>query len=146
MVARYKQVYDLFGTVYGRGPMIWLGMAKNQTLLMWAGGATFLARYGVSPSLIQAQGWWSSDAFLIYIHKNPALLIDLITSPWYHQLIIFFLSTIPPHIVLSHLSPFFSSPFFFPPLPLKKKKKKNLIALPVCSQYSILLLLGFRRP
>jgi len=48
---------------------------------MRAGGATFLAGYGVSPSLIQARGRWSSDAFLIYIRKNPALLIDLITSP-----------------------------------------------------------------
>ncbi len=47
---------------------------------MRAGGATFLAEKGVSPSLIQAHGRWSSDAFLIYIRKNPALLIDLITA------------------------------------------------------------------
>jgi hypothetical protein len=47
---------------------------------MRAGGATFLAKKGTPPSLIQARGRWSSDAFLIYIRKNPALLIDLITS------------------------------------------------------------------
>ena len=47
---------------------------------MRAGGATFLAEKGVPPSLIQARGRWSSDAFLIYIRKNPALLIDLITA------------------------------------------------------------------
>jgi hypothetical protein len=47
---------------------------------MRAGGATFLAEKGVPPSLIQACGRWSSDAFLIYIRKNPALLIDLITA------------------------------------------------------------------
>ena len=47
---------------------------------MRAGGATFLAKKGVPPSLIQARGRWSSDTFLIYIRKNPALLIDLITA------------------------------------------------------------------
>ena len=47
---------------------------------MRAEGATFLAEKGVPPSLIQARGRWSSDAFLIYICKNPALLIDLITA------------------------------------------------------------------
>ncbi len=48
--------------------------------LMCAGGATFLAKKGTPPSLIQAHGCWSLDAFLIYIRKNPALLIDLITG------------------------------------------------------------------
>jgi hypothetical protein len=47
---------------------------------MRAGGATFLAEHRVPPSLIQARGRWSSDAFLIYIRKNPALLINLITA------------------------------------------------------------------
>ena len=47
---------------------------------MRAGGATFLAEKGTPPALIQARGRWSLDAFLIYIHKNPALLIDLITG------------------------------------------------------------------
>jgi hypothetical protein len=47
---------------------------------MRAGGATFLAELGVPPALIQARGRWSSDAFLIYIRKNPALLISLITA------------------------------------------------------------------
>jgi hypothetical protein len=39
-----------------------------------AGGATALAEHGVSPSLIQAAGRWASEAFLIYIRKNPTLL------------------------------------------------------------------------
>ena len=47
---------------------------------MRAGGATFLAELGVPPALIQARGRWTSDAFLIYIRKNPALLISLITA------------------------------------------------------------------
>jgi hypothetical protein len=41
---------------------------------MRAGGATALAEHGVPPSLIQACGRWASDAFLIYIRKNPTLL------------------------------------------------------------------------
>ncbi len=45
-----------------------------------AGGATYLAELATPPSLIQARGRWSSDAFLIYIRKNPALLINLITE------------------------------------------------------------------
>lgn len=48
---------------------------------MRAGGATFLAEKGTAPSLIQARGRWSSNAFLIYIRKNPALLIDLLATP-----------------------------------------------------------------
>jgi hypothetical protein len=48
---------------------------------MRAGGATYLAEKGTAPSLIQARGRWSSDAFLIYVRKNPALLIDLIATP-----------------------------------------------------------------
>ena len=39
-----------------------------------AGGATALAEHGVSPSIIQAAGRWASDAFLLYICKNPTLL------------------------------------------------------------------------
>ena len=41
---------------------------------MRAGGATSLAEHGVSPSIIQASGRWASDAFLVYIRKNPTLL------------------------------------------------------------------------
>jgi hypothetical protein len=41
---------------------------------MRAGGATALAEHGVPPSIIQAAGRWASDAFLIYIRKNPTLL------------------------------------------------------------------------
>jgi hypothetical protein len=45
---------------------------------MRAGGATSLAEHGISPSLIQAMGRWSSDAFLVYIRKNPALIQALL--------------------------------------------------------------------
>ena len=38
---------------------------------MRAGGTTSLAEHGVAPALIQFMGRWSSDAFLIYIRKNP---------------------------------------------------------------------------
>jgi hypothetical protein len=41
---------------------------------MWAGGATLLAKHGVSFDVIQALGWWSSNAFRIYIHTHPSLL------------------------------------------------------------------------
>jgi hypothetical protein len=41
---------------------------------MRAGGATCLATTGALPSLIQAAGRWSSEAFKVYIRKNPFLL------------------------------------------------------------------------
>ncbi|KAK1217740.1 hypothetical protein PQX77_019612 [Marasmius sp. AFHP31] len=43
-------------------------------------GATFLAEQGLSGNLIQAIGWWSSEAFNIYIQKNPVLLHHIISS------------------------------------------------------------------
>jgi len=39
-----------------------------------AGGATSLTENGVPPSIIQAIGRWASDAFKIYICKNPVLI------------------------------------------------------------------------
>jgi hypothetical protein len=45
---------------------------------MRAGGATSLAEHGVAPALIQLMGRWSSDAFLIYIRKNPVLIQALL--------------------------------------------------------------------
>jgi hypothetical protein len=39
-----------------------------------AGGATALAEHGFSPYIIQASGRWASEAFLVYIRKNPALI------------------------------------------------------------------------
>jgi hypothetical protein len=41
---------------------------------MRAGGATALTEHGVSPAIIQASGRWASEAFLVYIRKNPTLL------------------------------------------------------------------------
>jgi hypothetical protein len=47
---------------------------------MRAGGATSLAENGIPPSIIQPLGRWSSNAFLIYIRKNPALIQALLYS------------------------------------------------------------------
>jgi len=47
---------------------------------MRAGGATSLAENGVPPSIIQPLGRWSSNAFLIYIRKSPALIQALLYS------------------------------------------------------------------
>jgi hypothetical protein len=47
---------------------------------MHAGGATVLAEAGISPPLIQAVGWWLSEAFNHYIHKNPFLFEALLTG------------------------------------------------------------------
>ena len=47
---------------------------------LWAGSATMLADLGVSPHIIQAAGRWSSEAFRIYIRKNPFLLHNLISG------------------------------------------------------------------
>jgi hypothetical protein len=43
-----------------------------------AGGATALAENGTPPSLIQASGHWSSDAFRIYVRKNPVMIQALL--------------------------------------------------------------------
>jgi hypothetical protein len=43
-----------------------------------AGGATSLAENGVPPSIIQAIGRWASDAFKIYIRRNPVLIQALL--------------------------------------------------------------------
>lgn len=42
-----------------------------------AGAATFYASLGVSESLIQALGRWSSEAWRIYIRDNPTIRIEL---------------------------------------------------------------------
>ena len=47
---------------------------------MRAGGATSLAEHGIPPSIIQPLGRWSSQAFLIYIRKNPALIQAMLYS------------------------------------------------------------------
>lgn len=43
-----------------------------------SGGATSLAEAGVPPHIIQGVGRWKSEAFQIYIRKNPVLLQALI--------------------------------------------------------------------
>jgi hypothetical protein len=70
------------GTVPTRSFFIWRLRAffpsdiTGQSLC--AGGATMLADLGVSPHIIQAAGRWSSEAFRIYVRKNPFLLQNLI--------------------------------------------------------------------
>jgi len=41
---------------------------------MRAGGATKMVEEGAAPLTIQSAGCWSSDAFKIYIRRNPAVL------------------------------------------------------------------------
>nr|GAT53394.1 predicted protein [Mycena chlorophos] len=50
-----------------------------------AGGATSLAEAGVPPATIQAIGQWASDAFQIYIRKNPVLLQAMLFGRPAHQ-------------------------------------------------------------
>ena len=52
---------------------------------MRAGGATSLAEHGVPPSIIQPLGRWSSQAFLIYIRKSPALIQAMLYSDRHTQ-------------------------------------------------------------
>ena len=47
---------------------------------MRAGGATKMAEEGAAPLTIQSAGRWSSDAFKIYIRKNPAVLHGMMFS------------------------------------------------------------------
>jgi len=53
---------------------------------MRAGGATSLAEHGIPPSIIQPLGRWSSQAFLIYIRKNPTLIQALLYSNSSHAI------------------------------------------------------------
>ena len=46
--------------------------------LLRAGGVTSLAENRVPPLIIQAIGRWASDAFKIYIRKNPVLIQALL--------------------------------------------------------------------
>ena len=41
-----------------------------------AGGVTFCAGLGVSESIIQALGQWSSEAWKIYIRENPSVCAE----------------------------------------------------------------------
>ena len=52
---------------------------------MRSGGATSLAEAGADLAMIQAVGRWSSDAFRIYIRKNPVLIHALLFGRPAHQ-------------------------------------------------------------
>lgn len=52
---------------------------------MRSGGATSLAECGVPPNLIQAMGRWASDAFQVYIRKNPVLMQALMFGRAAHE-------------------------------------------------------------
>jgi hypothetical protein len=45
-----------------------------------AGGATWLASIGASPSLIQGMGRWTSDTWQQYIRKHPIVIHALLSS------------------------------------------------------------------
>ena len=47
---------------------------------MRAGGATLLAECGSPPQIIQSIGRWSSEAFKIYVRKNPVILQAMLYS------------------------------------------------------------------
>ena len=47
---------------------------------MRAGGATLLAECGTAPQIIQGIGRWSSEAFKIYVRKNPVILQGMLYS------------------------------------------------------------------
>jgi hypothetical protein len=78
----------LWVTSKGEVPTRYFFMSRMQRLFnndvgghsIRAGGATSLAENGVPPSLIQLLGRWSSDAFLVYIRKNPVLIQSLLYS------------------------------------------------------------------
>jgi hypothetical protein len=44
-----------------------------------SGGATHLALMGIADNKIKAMGHWSSEAFWIYIQKNPIVLMALVS-------------------------------------------------------------------
>ena len=50
-----------------------------------AGGATFYASLGLSKSVIMALGWWSSEAWKIYIRDNPCIRAALQLATLHHH-------------------------------------------------------------
>ena len=52
---------------------------------MRSGGATSLAEAGADLATIQAVNHWSSEAFRIYIQKNPVLIHALLFGHPTHQ-------------------------------------------------------------
>ena len=52
---------------------------------MQSGGATSLVEVGADLTTIQAVGCWSSEAFQIYIHKNPVLIHAILFGCFAHQ-------------------------------------------------------------
>ncbi len=47
---------------------------------LWSGGATVLTLAGTLLHQIQGTSWWSSNAFLIYLWKNPLLIQGSLTG------------------------------------------------------------------
>jgi hypothetical protein len=84
---------ELWLTSHGTVPTRHWFMSRLRTFLpasfgghsMRAGGATSLAKAGANVSTIQAVGRWSSDAFQIYIRKNPVVLHALLFGRPAHQ-------------------------------------------------------------
>lgn len=79
---------ELFLTAAGVPPTKTWYLSKLRTVCddnvaghsLRAGGATFFAANGWPDDRIQALGRWSSDAFKVYIRKNPVILQALLHS------------------------------------------------------------------
>ena len=87
-----------------------------------AGGATALAQAGIPPYIIQAIGRWASEAFQIYVHHHPVLLVALLCSsissrnwfsvfPSYSNLLLLF-PCLPTFLLPSPFPPFFHTSLF----------------------------------
>ena len=84
---------ELWLTSFGRVPTRHWFMSRLRTFFpneiagqsMRSGGATSLAEAGADLATIQAVGHWSSEAFLIYIRKNPVLIHALLFGRPAHQ-------------------------------------------------------------
>jgi hypothetical protein len=80
---------------------------------MRAGGATFMAECGCPPSLIQAAGRWASEAFQLYIRKNPILLQALLFARDRRHTVYIHSVLSTPHIPYGHLLPYLSFLSYF---------------------------------
>jgi hypothetical protein len=96
----FKRYLASRDSAYPLNPELWLTHAGTRPTRSWfirrlraffpdhliagqsmrAGGATCLASTGALPAIIQAAGRWSSNAFQLYIRKNPFLLHAILAA------------------------------------------------------------------
>jgi len=92
-----------------------------------AGGATSLAKNGVPPLIIQAIGRWVSDAFKIYVRKNPVLIQALLFGQTKHSQLTFL------HALENILFFFFLSIDFSYLLSPQQTLLNGLFSTPICT-------------